>query len=149
MEATMPAGRPTDYKPEFCEEVIELGKAGKSRAQIASALDCSRQTIANWEAAHPEFLDAMRRANDESLAWWEGEAQTGIAKGSAFNASLWAKSMTGRFPAEPYRERVQLTGANDGPVRHVDLTNLSAEDLEALETVLSRAGGLAQDGEAA
>lgn len=109
-------GRPTDYRPEFCDRVIELGREGKSRAEIASALDCSRQTLATWEKVHPEFLDALQRAKDEELAWWEGKAREGLDKGSAFNAAIWAKSVNGRFPNEPYRERHELSGAGGAPL---------------------------------
>ena len=146
----MPAGRPSEYDPAHCDRVIALGKEGMSRAEIASALNCSRQTMANWEAAHPEFLDATKRATEESLAWWEAKGRTGIDKGSAFNAQLWSKCMGGRFPAEPYRERVQLTGKDDGPVQHVDLSHLSDEDLARLEGVLGPllGGGEGGEGEA-
>jgi transcriptional regulator with XRE-family HTH domain len=145
-----PVGRPSEYDPAFCERVIALGKEGKSRAEIASALDCSRTTLASWERNHPEFLNALQRANDESLAWWEKKARLGIDKGSAFNSTLWAKSVSGRFPAEPYRERVQLTGKDDGPIQHVDLSHLSDEDLERLEGVLGPllGGGEGGEGEA-
>jgi hypothetical protein len=117
-----PLGRPSGYSPDHCERVIALGKEGKSRAQIASALDISRMTLLNWEKANPAFFDALTRANDESLAWWEQKGQDGIDKGSSFNATLWMKCVSGRFPHEPYRERVQLTGANDGPVEFSKLT---------------------------
>ena len=137
-----PVGRPTTYRPEHCETVIALGKEGKSRAEIASALDCSRQTLANWEAEHPEFLDALKRAKDEELAWWEAKGRTGIDQGSGFNAGLWGKCVSGRFPTEPYRERVQLTGANDGPVQIVDLSKLSEEELDAYERLCLRLGAV-------
>lgn len=141
MSEKRPRGRPSEYDPAFCKTVVQLGKAGKSRAEIASALDCSRQTLANWEAAHPDFMDALRRAKDEELAWWEGKARTGLTQGSGFNASLWAKSMSGRFPSEPYRERVQLSGPGDGPIRQqieVDLSGLSDEELDQLERIRSK-----------
>lgn len=143
-ETPRPVGRPSDYDPAHCARVIVLGKEGKSRAQIASELDCSRVTLAAWERKHPEFLYAMQRAKDEELAWWEEKARSGIDLGSSFNASLWAKSMSGRFPAEPYRERVQITGKDDGPIQTVDLTNLSDDELDKLEALLARAQQVAQ-----
>lgn len=30
MDRSMPAGRPSDYDPAYCERVIELGREGKS-----------------------------------------------------------------------------------------------------------------------
>lgn len=115
----MAGGRPTDYRPEHCEAVIELGRQGKSKAQIAAALDVCRNTLDNWAATHAEFLSALTRARDLSLAWWEDKAQAGI-ESSGFNASLWSRSMAARFP-DDYTERKQteLTGKNGGPVEQV------------------------------
>lgn len=146
-----PVGRPSEYDPAYCARVVALGKEGKSRAEIASALDCSRTTLTAWENAHREFLTALSRAKDEELAWWEAQARAGINRGSAFNATIWAKSVSGRFPNEPYRERVQVTGANDGPLS-VDLTKASDEQLNRLETILGEiavaAGGQGGEGKA-
>jgi transcriptional regulator with XRE-family HTH domain len=93
-------GRPTDYRPEHCARVIELGREGKSRAQIAAALDVSRQTIATWEKTHPGFLDAMTRAHDLALAWWEDQGARGIWAGKAFNATAFGLQMRNRFQHE-------------------------------------------------
>lgn len=134
--AKRPVGRPSEYDPDYCERVIALGKEGKSRAEIASDLNCSRVTLAAWERQHPEFLNALQRAKDEELAWWEGQARLGLNKGSAFNAAIWKQSVSGRFPNEPYRERVQLAGKDDGPIEHADLSQLSPDELAAIKAVI-------------
>lgn len=105
-------GRPTDYRSEHCARVIELGRAGKSRAQIAAVLDISRQTLDNWQAAHPEFLEAMTRAKDLSLAWWETAGQEGIFERS-FNATAWGLQVRNRFP-EDYRDKTELHHTGNG-----------------------------------
>ncbi len=51
-------GRPTKYDPQMCARVVELGTDGTSRAELAADLGISIQTLHNWEAAHPEFLEA-------------------------------------------------------------------------------------------
>jgi hypothetical protein len=141
-----PVGRPSEYDPAYCERVIELGKQGMSRAEIASELDCSRTTLRAWEGQHPDFLAAVQRAKDEALAWWERQPRKNLANKN-FNAALWSKSVSGRFPDEPYRERVQLTGKDDGPIQHVDLSHLSDEELDRLEGVLGPLVGGGQGGE--
>lgn len=102
----MPAGRPTAYRPKFCETVVELGRQGKSKAQIAAALDVSRLTLDNWAAEHPEFLNAMTHARDLALSWWEDQAQQGLTA-ERFQASLWSRSMAARFP-DDYREKAAV-----------------------------------------
>lgn len=109
-------GRPTDYRPEFCEQVVELGREGKSHAQIAAALDVARQTLHNWADAHPEFLDAITRARDLAQAWFEDKGQTGLET-SGFNASLWAKQVSARFPDDyTERQKREITGKDGGPI---------------------------------
>lgn len=118
----MPAGRPEEYKPEYCEKVIELGRLGYSHAMIAAELDVARQTLHNWSDRHPEFLDAITRARDLAQAWFELKGMNGLET-PGFNASLWAKQVSCRFP-DDYTEKskTELTGANGGPVQVKDVT---------------------------
>lgn len=102
----MSPGRPSDYKPEFCEDVIELGKAGKSKAQMAAAFDVSRQTIDNWAIANPAFAAALDRAMAHCQAWWEDKGAEGMEK-AGFNAAVWKKSVEARF-REDYTERHEV-----------------------------------------
>jgi hypothetical protein len=95
--------RPSDYDPAYCEQVIELGKEGKSKAQMAAAFDVSRQTIDNWAAAHPEFLEALSRSDAHAQNWWETKGAEGMEK-PGFNAAVWKKSMEARF-RDDYTER--------------------------------------------
>lgn len=99
--------RPTDYDPTLCERVIELGRAGKSHAQIAADLDVARQTLYNWQAAHPEFMDAIMRARDLAQAWFEDKGQAGLDS-TGFNASLWAKQVSCRF-RDDYTDKTEQT----------------------------------------
>ena len=115
-------GRPTDYRPEFCERVIELGSEGKSHAQIAAALGCSRRVLYDWQAAHPEFLHAIMEARDLAQAWFENIAQNNLlAPTPGFSASLWAKAVSCRF-ADDYtdKQKQEVTGATSLEVRFVN-----------------------------
>lgn len=109
-------GRPSDYDPSFCEQAIEFGKQGKSKAYMAAQFGVARQTLDNWTQAHPEFLDAITRAMALAQAWWEDAGQTGMTA-DKFNASVWSRSMAARFP-DDWREvsRHENTGANGGPM---------------------------------
>lgn len=114
-------GRPTDYRDEYCEQIIELGRLGYSKVQMACELGIVKKTLFNWAEEHPEFLHALTRAEQESQAWWEKQGQLGLTA-DKFQASLWAKSMSARFP-DDYTEKSkqELTGANGGAMQ----TNLT------------------------
>lgn len=109
--------RPSEYKQEFCEQVIEYGKQGKSLAWIAAELDVSRECIYEWMRVHPEFSDAMSAARNHSQRWWEDAGQAGMVA-PGFNASIWSRSMAARFP-DDWRESkgVELTGKDGGPMQ--------------------------------
>ena len=126
-----PVGRPTSYDPSFCDAVIELGKKGKSKAQIACHLNVARQTLENWASEYPEFLDAITRAQDFALCWWEDQAQSYMLEdkeGQRLNASIWSRSMAARFPKD-YRQEVkqEITGADGAPL----LTAIQVSFVEA------------------
>jgi hypothetical protein len=112
----MPAGRPSKYDPAYCDKVEELGRDGCSKAEIAAELSVSRQTLDNWAAEHPEFLEALHRANDLSLAWWEKQSRTNLAT-TGYQAGLWKQAMSGRFPNEPYRDRQMVEHSGQVDIR--------------------------------
>src|SRR5690606_36917391 len=90
--------------PAMCEQVIELGEAGKSKAQIARSLGVTRETIDIWAREHQEFSDAIKIARDLSLAWWEDKGQEAITLGpKEFNATAFIFQMKNRFRDE-YRD---------------------------------------------
>ncbi len=113
-------GRPTDYAPGFCERVVELGKEGYSKAMIAGELDVVRQTLDNWAAQHPEFLDAMTCAREFSLAWWEKQGLEGIWSRD-FNAQAYRLQVMNRFP-DDWRDRQQVE--LKGSLANLDLNKL-------------------------
>ena len=110
----MTVGRPSAYDLAYCEQVIALAKEGKSKAQMAAHFDVSRQTIDNWAAAHPEFLEALSRADAHCQAWWEDQGMVGM-RSPGFNAAVWTKSVQARF-RDDYTERKELTGKDGGPI---------------------------------
>jgi len=110
LEPDMAGGRPTDYKPEYCDRVIEFGRLGKSITWMAAELKVSRSTINLWAQVHEEFSDALSTAQALSQQWWEDAGQNALAS-KEFNSSVWAKSMAARFP-EDWRDnsKVELGG---------------------------------------
>lgn len=113
----MPAGRPSEYDPTYCERVIELGKQGASVVEMACAIGVSRPTLeTNWPEAHPEFLEAFTRAKMESQVWWEKKGRDNLET-QGFQQAMWSRSMAARFPHD-WREtsRKELTGPDGAPM---------------------------------
>lgn len=53
-------GRPTDYKPEYCQTVIEFGRQGYSLTAFAGSIEQARSTINLWIDKFPEFMEACK-----------------------------------------------------------------------------------------
>lgn len=56
----MPGGRPTDYRPEFCEQAATLFANGATDQEVADYFEVSVSTFYRWRAAHPEFREAIQ-----------------------------------------------------------------------------------------
>jgi len=119
-EEKRPVGRPSLYDPVYIDQVIELGKIGKSTEAIAAILGVGTKTLYNWRDEHPEFLHALELAKEYELQWWEDIAQAHMIENKEsdkINASIWSRSMAARFPKK-YRESVkqEITGADGAPL---------------------------------
>lgn len=121
--------RPTEYRPEMCEKVIEWGNLGKSRAWMAAQFGVSYRTLLNWEEAHPEFLHALERAEMLAQAHWEDLGHDNI-KDREFNSSVWSRSMAARFPNQ-WREKTAIVGdKNEAPVQMTVVTGVVRGDTD-------------------
>jgi hypothetical protein len=54
-------GRPTAYKPEYCELAHNYCLLGATAEELADFFGVTRGTINNWIATHPDFADAVKR----------------------------------------------------------------------------------------
>lgn len=135
-----PVGRPSVYNPSMCQQVIEWGKLGKSKAWMAAELHITRDTLWQWISVYPEFSDAIQIAELHSQKWWEDMGQQGMLM-PGFNAGIWTKSMNARFRKDwGETKTTEITGAGGGPievsVQKIDVNNLPARTLDALEQAL-------------
>ena len=143
--AKRPVGRPTLYRPEYCERVVELGAQGKSPVQIAVALGVLRETMLAWADNHPEFFTALRMAKAMEQDWWETKGAEGMAA-DKFNALVWKTSMQARFREDYTEKRInEHSGPGGGPIqqetRTVDASALTAEERAAMRALMLAAKG--------
>lgn len=122
-------GRPTDYRPEYCELVLELAGRGWSKAEMAAYIGVARFSLLRWRETHPEFDEAMEIATDICLAWWESRGRQGMTE-RGFNAAIWSRSMSARFPADYREERNTNVNFKDATPR--EIRQLTDRELEVL-----------------
>src|SRR6185437_8049191 len=114
----MPAGRPSSYKPAYCNELIECLGEGYTIKGFAGSIGVGRQTVFDWLSKHKEFAEAYEIAQAKSVFYWETEfksfAKTGKGSPAAFIFAL-----KNRAPEE-WREKIEheVTGKDGGSIAH-------------------------------
>ena len=66
----MPEGRPTEYKPEYIQQIEEyLQTCGREqtklpkRVDVALLLDCDDETLIEWGEKYPEFSATLKKVD--------------------------------------------------------------------------------------
>jgi hypothetical protein len=63
-------GRPTEYRPEYCDLVRQEMAKGISVSAFAGIIGVARATVFQWIKTFPDFSDAVSRAQAaQQLAW--------------------------------------------------------------------------------
>jgi len=131
---------PSGYAAEHCDDLIEHMSAGLSFASFAGKLRVARQTLYNWEKAHPEFKEAHEIGLAACLLFWE---QTGIeglwnvteydggkpSYSKTLNATVWIFNMKNRFQ---WRDRTPDEVKEEAKARgpSIQLTDAQLEKLK-------------------
>jgi len=61
-------GRPTKFRPEFCEQARRLALLGQSDAKIAEFLDIAESTLHLWKIEHREFSECLAAGKEHADA---------------------------------------------------------------------------------
>lgn len=122
-------GRPTEYDPKFCQELVDHMSQGLSFESFAGVIGVWKQTLYNWTEKYSDFLDAKRVGTEKSKLWWEKTGHAGMfmgGKDNPFNSTIWVFSMKNRFN---WKDKTEVT--------EKPLKNMSEEELvkEAKELI--------------
>jgi hypothetical protein len=128
----MAGGRPTDYRPEYCEQVIAHMSEGASLTSFAASVNCSRATMNVWMGAHPEFLESVNVGKAKCADWWEKRGRMGANGEQDVNPTLVIFGLKNMAPDE-WREKQELQHSGS-----IDLNKITDEELEAKIAALSK-----------
>lgn len=56
----MPAGRPTDYREEYCDTAVDFMAQGYSKEALAGKLGVTKKTLYTWIDKHESTLTSQR-----------------------------------------------------------------------------------------
>lgn len=101
-----PGGRPSKYRPEYCDAIVEHMKDGASMTSFAAEINVARSTINEWVENYPEFSEAVTRAKAKCAAWWEavGRNLALTGQGNATLVVFGLKNMSG----DDWRDRKEV-----------------------------------------
>lgn len=151
-------GRPTIYRPEMCQQVIDIMSLGHSLLAAAAEMNVSVPIIYQWIDRHPEFAEAVAKGHSMSARYWEGRLR-GVSEGEPGNATaiLFGLRNRSKSPLGWHHDvqKVEHTGADGGPIKiderkvMIDVTALDADQREQLRALLLAAQAPQIDGPAA
>ncbi len=113
-------GRPTKYKSEMCDTLIELMKEGASLTEVICELDISHETLMDWRNSdspryNEDFSEAIKKGLAYSQKWWETHARKQL-ENPKFNSTLWYMNMKNRFG---WRDKHEHSGDQSAPIKIV------------------------------
>ena len=156
MKAKHPGGRPTSYRPEFCQRVVALMAEGRSLEGCAALLGVHPDSLNEWQKVHPQFSVAVRAGRAAATTYWENRLLA-VANGEAGNAQAiqWALRNRSRAASGWHydAQRIEHSGPDGGALRTehhevIDPRRLSPEHREGLRAALLAAVALPRKGEA-
>lgn len=109
------AGRPTDYRPEMGEQILEFMTSGLSLAAAAAEIGVHRQRVYEWLERHPSFADTIWLAQAKRQLFLERRLLS-AEQGPVVTSTIFALKNAG---PEDWRDRQEheLTGAKGGPIQ--------------------------------
>lgn len=57
-------GRPTEYKPEYDDQVVKLCRLGATDKELADFFEVSTVTLNAWKHKHESFLNAIKEGKE-------------------------------------------------------------------------------------
>ena len=82
-------GRPTLYRPEYCQRAIEFMGQGYSVTALAGHLGVTKNAVYEWMAAHRDFGDAINKGRAARVAALEAKLLT-TSQGVGVTAAIFA-----------------------------------------------------------
>lgn len=108
-------GRPTKYKPEYCQMLIDHMSQGLSYESFAASISVSRETLYQWEKDQPDFSYSKKIAKGGSLLFLEKLGLNGAqGKIKGFNVASWIFICKNRHP-DMFKDQVEVGNSDAKP----------------------------------
>ncbi len=129
----MPGGRPSDYKPEYCDMLIQHMASGLTKESFAGVVGVERKTLYNWIHNNPEFEQANGIGKSKELLFWEKmliDVASGKMKGNIIGIIFKLKNIAPDLYAE--KQVIEQTAQIEHKGDKVNVSLLSPETLQLI-----------------
>lgn len=128
-------GRPTLYKPEYCEEVVSHMRGGFSLESFAGKIGVHKDSLYAWRDAHEDFSDAIKRAQSACQYFWEHKLVQTVDAPKEMNATSVYFALKCRFG---YKETqsIEHSGPDGKAIETKAVSSLTDEQLDAKLAVM-------------
>lgn len=122
------------YKPEYAERVTEFLAGGHSMQAFCGHIGHRYETVRSWRKQHDEFDEACQVAVCLAIRFWETRLMSETLSGPQITAAIFAL----KSRSEEWRERIEHTGKDGGPIQTQDMTD--TEVARRVAFLLAKAG---------
>lgn len=99
-------GRPTSYRLEFCQVVLDQAALGHTIGATAALIGVTRSTILDWADRFPEFAEAVALAKGARQRFYEGHLIDIVRRGGDSTRFSAVKLGLINVGAEDWREKL-------------------------------------------
>ena len=106
------AGRRSKYTPETVDKLTQAIRLGATYVLACNYAGISQETFSQWRNTKPEFSEAITQAEGDAAIKW-----LALIEKHAQEQPQWAAwKLERRYPEMYGRQRVEMTGAEGGPI---------------------------------
>lgn len=122
-EVKASVGRPSKYKPEYDQQLIDHMATGLSYESFAGLVGVCDDTLREWEKVHPSFSASKKEGFARNRLFWEKlgveyitHVDSKFESSPKLNSTVYIFNMKNRFPRE-WRDRVEVAGDKEQPMK--------------------------------
>jgi hypothetical protein len=105
-------GRPSSYRPEYCDVVVAYAHKRNSLTAIAHIIGVAPETLSRWQNEHDEFRQAVARAKSIRLFEYENKLNEIVDNGGDSSRLGAVKFAMTNVSPEDWRERIESAPVN-------------------------------------
>ncbi len=117
--------RRSKYTPETVDKLTQAIRLGATYVLACSYAGISERTFREWMETKPPFFQSVKEAEGAATVGWLAKIEKAASDGN-WQAAAW--KLERRYPEMYGKQRLELTGANGGPVVIKGYISVSPDD---------------------